>query len=170
MARAMRTQRQPNARHAPVRRRVEPTIISTRERRRVRALYKTVGLPIDKQVLTTTLSAAKAICQAWLDSPEGRVARQQRGTRSWVTRRRAPRSARQVARQVAHAQPPRWQGGSRWAIVRRAVKLRATAFYWLEVTMRSLCAPDGAYQMADLEAYAREFCADEWLAPDLLMP
>lgn len=138
-----------------------PSAAVLKEHSRVRALYKTLGLPL-KGCAGLTLSEAKACGLAWLNSPAGRQhALRRRTNRSWV------RCSARVRHRHKQDREDGVEGPSRWALVRAAVRQRAIAFWWWEATVRSLCAPDATYRLADLEAYAMEFCADDWFSQEM---
>ena len=58
-----------------------------------------------------------------------------------------------------------------WPKVRMHVRLvRPIALYWLDVTMRSGCAPGGNFRKRDREAFESDFCGESTATDELPWP
>ena len=126
---------------------------AAREGQRVYTLFKRAGTPRRLRHGGMTVVQAKEVISAWLCSPAAVAARHK--LRRWSWSRRATRRLRARAGPTPHPHPPR---KSHWSIVRDAVRLRSAAFWWIESTVRSLCAPGMKLSLEDMAAYANEFC------------
>ena len=153
--------RQMSRRLAQRSQRPKRSVAAMQEGRRVRALFKRLGMPTRLHRRGMAMEEAREVALVWLGTSEAAKARRRRYIRSWSRRQRARKGGMAVATARLGCTPPSAASQpSHWALVRTAVRLRSIAFYWMEETVRSLCAPEGRYRLEDLEAFLRDLDDD----------